>query len=44
MTTGGGTHKGWYRKAPMGINKLFNIMNDMKSDANITNSRITPYR
>ncbi|XP_060588773.1 uncharacterized protein KIAA1958-like [Ruditapes philippinarum] len=43
LTPGGGTQKSWYRKAPMGINKLYNIMNDMKSDANITNSRITPY-
>ncbi|XP_053404184.1 uncharacterized protein LOC123534129 isoform X2 [Mercenaria mercenaria] len=31
------------KKTPLGINKLYNIMRDMKAEAGIENPRITPY-
>ena len=36
--------KGWFKKTSLGINKLYNIMNEMKCDAGIDDSRIKPYR
>ncbi|XP_053376908.1 uncharacterized protein KIAA1958-like [Mercenaria mercenaria] len=33
----------WFKKTPLGINKLYNIMRDMKAEAGIENPRITPY-
>ena len=30
------THHCWFRKTPMGINKRYGIMAEMKSDAGIT--------
>jgi len=44
LTPGNSTHHCWFRKTPMGINKIYGIMAEMKSDAGIANSRITPYR
>ena len=38
------SHKGWFKKTPLGINKLYNIINEMKCDAGIDDSRIKPYR
>ena len=36
----------WYKKLPMGINKLYSIMNDMKAGAGLqtTVKRLTAYR
>ncbi|XP_052762232.1 uncharacterized protein LOC128204867 [Mya arenaria] len=34
---------GWYKKSAMGVNKLYNTMNEMKADAGIDEERITPY-
>ena len=35
----------WFKKQPIGINKLYGIMKEMKSDAGIElERRITPYR
>ena len=40
------TGKAWYKRTPMGINKLYSIMNDMKAGATLQTSdkRLTPYR
>ena len=37
--------KAWYKRTPMGINKLYSIMNDMKAGASLQTSdkRLTPY-
>lgn len=35
----------WYKKMPMGINKLYQIMNDLKDGSGLqTDKRLTPYR
>ena len=36
----------WYKKIPMGINKLYSVMNDLKTGAGlqVNDRRITPYR
>lgn len=35
----------WFKKQAMGLNKLYNIMKEMKADAGIDcDKRITPYR
>lgn len=39
-----GNKTAWYKKCPVGINKLYNIMNEMKDEAGIQEPRITPYR
>ena len=44
LTPGTKATKCWFKKSPMGINSIYNIMNDMKKDAEIDNPRITPYR
>ena len=38
--------KAWYKRTPMGINKLYSIMNDRKAGASLQTSdkRLTPYR
>ena len=38
--------KPWFKKTPMGINKIYSIMNDMKAGAGLETSdkRLTPYR
>jgi len=43
LTPGNSTHHCWFR-TPMGINKIYGIMAEMKSDAGITDPRITPYK
>ncbi|XP_052765415.1 uncharacterized protein LOC128206768 isoform X1 [Mya arenaria] len=32
----------WFKKTSMGVNKLYNIMNEMKADAGIAEPRLTP--
>ena len=36
----------WYKKIPMGINKLYSVMNDLKTGAGlqVNDRRLTPYR
>jgi len=36
--------EGWFKKTSLGINKLYNILNEMKSDAAMDDSRIKPYK
>lgn len=35
--------KSWFRKSPIRINKIYQITNEMKADADIANKRVTPY-
>lgn len=44
LTPGNKTQQCWFRKSAMGINKLYSIMTEMKTDAGIQEPRITPYR
>ena len=36
----------WYKKIPMGINKLYAVMNELKEGAGlqVTDRRLAPYR
>lgn len=43
LTPGSASQNCWYRRIPMGINKLYGIMNEMKIKAGIVDPRITPY-
>ncbi|XP_052216542.1 uncharacterized protein KIAA1958 homolog isoform X2 [Dreissena polymorpha] len=43
LTPGNKTQQCWFRKSAMGINKLYSIMTEMKTDAGIQEPRITPY-
>lgn len=44
LTPGSASQHCWYRRTPMGINKLYGIMNDMKEKSGLIDPRITPYR
>ncbi|KAH3716798.1 hypothetical protein DPMN_059527 [Dreissena polymorpha] len=44
LTPGNKTRQCLFRKSAMGINKLYSIMNEMKTDAGIQEPRLTPYR
>ncbi|KAH3713055.1 hypothetical protein DPMN_072820 [Dreissena polymorpha] len=44
LTPRNNTQLGWFRRSAIGINKLYSIMAEMKTDAGITEPRITPYR
>jgi hypothetical protein len=35
LTTGNNQHECWFKITPVGINKMYNIMNEMKADAGI---------
>ena len=44
LNPGNATQNCWFRRTPMGINKLYGIMKRMKEMAEIEDPRITPYR
>ena len=44
LTPGNNNNQCLYKKSPIGINNMYNIMNEMKADAGIEAPRITPYR
>lgn len=44
LVPGSNQQKCWFRNTPLGINKIYSIMKEMKEDAGIEAPRITPYR
>ena len=44
LTPGSSSKNCWVRRTPMGINKLYGIMNEMKQRSDIDDPRITHYR